>query len=86
MKLQNEASGVEKKAKLRNGNDLEKKMKPQGEESAAEKKMIPKEEKSTTEEKAEAHDVKRGWVKKLKILVIIGFVKIVLHLLKLFFN
>lgn len=74
MKLQNEESGVEKKMKLRNeGSGVEKRMKPQNEES-------------TAEEKAEAHDTENGWVKKVKILVIIGFVLILLLLLKIFFN
>ena len=74
MKLQNERIDVEKKIAF------------QEEERVAENKMISKEEESTAEKSAEAHDAKNGWVKKVKIFVIIGFVLILLLLLKLFFN
>lgn len=100
MKLQNESSDVTKNMAFQEGERVaekkmmpqeeesaaEKKMMPQEEESAAEKKMIPQEEESTAEEKTEALDAKNGWVKKVKILVIVGFVLILLLLLKLFFN
>ena len=87
MKLQNERSGIEKRTAFQvEESGAEKKMIPQEEESAAEKKMIPQEEESAAEEKAEVRDAKNGWVKKVKILVIIGFVLILLLLLKLFFN
>lgn len=85
--LQQEERGVEKRMKLQNeGSGVEKKTVFQEEESAAAKKMMPQEEESAAEEKAEARDAKNGWVKKVKILVIIGFVLILLLLLKLFFN
>lgn len=87
MELQNERSSVEKRMKLQNeGNGVEKKTAFQVEESVAEKRMKPQNEESAAEEKAEAHDAKNGWVKKVKILVIIGFVLVFLLLLKLFFN
>ncbi len=84
--LQQEGRGVEKKMNPQNEESgVEKKIEFQ-EEGSAEKIMNPRNGEIVAEEKAEAHDAKNGWVKKVKILVIIGFVLILLLLLKLFFN
>lgn len=84
--LQQEERGVEKKMKLQNERSgVEKKIEVQ-EEISAEKEMKLQDEVSVAEKNAEADDEKKNWVKKVKILVIIGFVLILLLLLKQFFN